>query len=161
MISEQYVWLVWSSAFRGPQGGTGRSGRSLPVRIGDPNRGNVRTLLVPLIERRLLVRGVVTRGLTPGADGRVSISALLDELGKRQWTHLLVEGGAKVLESFIQARAADELLAFVSPQKVPADADVKKMPRFDIAALSETLTLPEPQVIEVGTDRLMRYLLRE
>lgn len=96
--------------------------------------------------------------LPPAAAG-VDLEALLDELGRRQWTHLLVEGGAAVLRSFIDARLADELLVFVCPaHDVPADT-AGLLPRFDIADVRKTLDLPEAREQTVGDDTLLRYVL--
>ena len=43
------------------------------------------------------------------------LMALLDELGRRQMTNILVEGGASVLGSLLDANAIDEVHAFVAP----------------------------------------------
>lgn len=50
----------------------------------------------------------------PG-DGGVSVPALLAELGRRRMTNLLVEGGATVLGSFLDAGLVDEVHVFVAP----------------------------------------------
>jgi riboflavin biosynthesis pyrimidine reductase len=89
-------------------------------------------------------------------EGLVSLDALLGELGRREWTNLLVEGGARALASFIHAGLADELLAFVSPTEAPAGAE--GLPRFDVAELDEKLTAGKPQTLTFGLDRLLRYL---
>ncbi len=55
----------------------------------------------------------------PGdAEGRPDIMRLLDELGRRRWTNLLVEGGAAVLGSFFDRDAVDEIHAFVAPKLI-------------------------------------------
>jgi len=95
----------------------------------------------------------------PPAPAGVDLPALLDELGRRRWTHLLVEGGAAVLESFIDARLADELLVFVGPAHdiPPAAADL--LPTFDIATLQKTFAMPPAQQEPVGDDTLKRIVL--
>jgi diaminohydroxyphosphoribosylaminopyrimidine deaminase/5-amino-6-(5-phosphoribosylamino)uracil reductase len=47
--------------------------------------------------------------------GRVALAQLLDELGRRRWTNLLVEGGSEVLGSFLDAGAVDEVHVFIAP----------------------------------------------
>jgi diaminohydroxyphosphoribosylaminopyrimidine deaminase / 5-amino-6-(5-phosphoribosylamino)uracil reductase len=51
----------------------------------------------------------------PVVSGRVSVPALLEELGRRRMTNVLVEGGAEVLGSFFDAGAVDEVWAFIAP----------------------------------------------
>lgn len=59
--------------------------------------------------------GVELIELPPDPAG-VSLPALLDELGRRQWTRLLVEGGPTVLRSVILGGLADEIWVFISPR---------------------------------------------
>jgi diaminohydroxyphosphoribosylaminopyrimidine deaminase/5-amino-6-(5-phosphoribosylamino)uracil reductase len=46
---------------------------------------------------------------------RPSVTALLDELGKRRMTNVLVEGGSEILGSFLDARMIDEVHVHVAP----------------------------------------------
>ena len=46
------------------------------------------------------------------------LEALLDELGRRKMTNLLVEGGGRVVGSFFDQSLADEARVFVSPTLV-------------------------------------------
>ncbi|WP_031515252.1 bifunctional diaminohydroxyphosphoribosylaminopyrimidine deaminase/5-amino-6-(5-phosphoribosylamino)uracil reductase RibD [Desulfofalx alkaliphila] len=48
-------------------------------------------------------------------NGRVSIPDLLEHLGRRQITGLLVEGGAGVHGSFLEAKAVDKVYWFIAP----------------------------------------------
>jgi len=93
----------------------------------------------------------------PGCAEGVDVPALLEELGRRRWTRLLVEGGANVLGSVIGSGLADELWAFVAPATVanpPAE-----LPRFDLAELRERLPLPPPIEERFGPDVLLRFVL--
>ncbi len=54
----------------------------------------------------------------PDQEGVPRLLALLDELGKRRWTNLLVEGGSEVLGRFLDAQAIDEVHAFIAPRLV-------------------------------------------
>src|SRR5262249_31016088 len=51
----------------------------------------------------------------PAAEKRVAVAALLAELGRRRMTNVLIEGGAEVLGSFLDAGAIDEGHVFVAP----------------------------------------------
>ena len=55
--------------------------------------------------------------LTPSEhDGTPRPHALLDELGRRRWTNLLIEGGSDVLGRFLDAKVIDEVHAFIAPR---------------------------------------------
>jgi len=51
----------------------------------------------------------------PSKRGLVDVSALLQALGARQISSVLVEGGSTVLGSFIDGRLADKVVAFIAP----------------------------------------------
>lgn len=72
-------------------------------------------------ERRLLDAGVEVLRL-PSEGGRIDLSALLRELGRRRLTSLLVEGGSRVIGSFIRSRQADDFFLFYAP-KILADGE--------------------------------------
>ena len=67
--------------------------------------------------RRLAERGVEV-WQTSAVDQDNRWAELLDELGRRQMTNVLVEGGATVLGSLFDAAAIDEVHAFIAPQLV-------------------------------------------
>jgi diaminohydroxyphosphoribosylaminopyrimidine deaminase/5-amino-6-(5-phosphoribosylamino)uracil reductase len=50
--------------------------------------------------------------------GLVSISATLDDLGRRGINHLMVEGGSEVLGAFFDSGFIDQILVFVAPKLV-------------------------------------------
>jgi diaminohydroxyphosphoribosylaminopyrimidine deaminase/5-amino-6-(5-phosphoribosylamino)uracil reductase len=103
--------------------------------------------------------GVELLEIAEGERG-VDLQALLKELGRRQWTYLLVEGGAKVLERFVYHGLGDELLVFVGPQEL--GKVVEGLPKFDLADVKRDLELDEPhETRRCGEDTLLHYLLRE
>jgi diaminohydroxyphosphoribosylaminopyrimidine deaminase/5-amino-6-(5-phosphoribosylamino)uracil reductase len=52
----------------------------------------------------------------PAENGRPAVTALLQELGRRRLTNLLVEGGSDVLGSFLDAGLIDEVHVFIAPR---------------------------------------------
>ena len=72
--------------------------------------------------RRLEQTGVELLELAADASGRVSVTDLLDHLGGREITALLVEGGVTVHGSFFDADMVDELEFFVAPIVIGGDA---------------------------------------
>jgi len=95
----------------------------------------------------------------PAGEGGLDLGAMLDELGRRQHTYLMVEGGPAVLGSFVYGGLADELLAFVCPMRASYDQAGDALPRFDIAQVAARLKLDTPQKHAFGPDLLWRYVL--
>ena len=95
----------------------------------------------------------------PSSERGVDIEALLDELGRRQYTYLLVEGGPHVLASFIESGLADELFVFVSSQPAGPKADTLSLPNYDIAELPKRVKLGQCAETRVGADVLLHYHL--
>jgi riboflavin-specific deaminase-like protein len=50
--------------------------------------------------------------------GRVDLSHLLQQLGERGISSLMVEGGGQVISSFIEARLADQMIITIAPRLV-------------------------------------------
>ncbi|MBS3733623.1 MAG: bifunctional diaminohydroxyphosphoribosylaminopyrimidine deaminase/5-amino-6-(5-phosphoribosylamino)uracil reductase RibD [Phycisphaerae bacterium] len=88
----------------------------------------------------------------------VDLGALLDALGRRRWTRLLVEGGSGVLRSFTSGGLVDELQVFASPDAVGTQAG-ETLPRFDIADVPAAASVPSV-VEQLGRDKLRHYVLR-
>jgi len=60
---------------------------------------------------------------------RVELNAVLEDLGRRGVTDLLVEGGAAVLKAFWQAKLADKVMIYTSPAVIEDD----NVPAIDFA----------------------------
>ncbi|MGH7612074.1 MAG: bifunctional diaminohydroxyphosphoribosylaminopyrimidine deaminase/5-amino-6-(5-phosphoribosylamino)uracil reductase RibD [Candidatus Dormibacteria bacterium] len=65
--------------------------------------------------RRALERAGAEVLPLPQDSGGLSLPALLGELGRRQLTSVLVEGGPSVLGSFLERRFGNRVLAFMAP----------------------------------------------
>ena len=75
----------------------------------------------------------------PDTEGRCNLYFLLDELSKRGVTQLLVEGGSKVITSFLKERLADEICIYIAPKILGAQGSVdisepmaELTPNFDL-----------------------------
>lgn len=109
--------------------------------------------------------------LASGADGRpqgLALGELLDELGRRGMTNLMVEGGAAVLDSFFRERLVDRVAVFVAPE-MSGDASLATAPGAAVAAtaneaattLAETLGVLRPVVNSSGVDMVLEGVLRD
>ena len=108
----------------------------------------------------LRAAGAEVLELPRGGDG-VDLSALLAELGRREWTYLLVEGGRGVLSAFIRSGLADELMVFVAPLLVGGRRSPGPVDWEDVSSIDQAMRLTRPQVEQVGPDVLLRYVLSE
>ena len=92
----------------------------------------------------------------PVRDGLLDLNTLLDELGRRQWTYLLVEGGAAVHRSFLTQRLADELLVFISPDRCGLSPGLLNL---DLQSLRPDLPLVDVEELMVERDRMIHAVL--
>jgi diaminohydroxyphosphoribosylaminopyrimidine deaminase/5-amino-6-(5-phosphoribosylamino)uracil reductase len=88
----------------------------------------------------------------PATDGRPDVGALLAELGRRQVTNVLVEGGGTVHGSFLDAGAVDEVHVFVAPRLVGGAAARTPVAGRGAATIAEALTLARWEVTAVEGD---------
>ena len=69
------------------------------------------------------------RGGVRGDPQRRGIGELLDELGRRRFTNVLVEGGGEVLGGFLDAGEIDEVHVFVAPRLAGGAVGARPGPR--------------------------------
>jgi diaminohydroxyphosphoribosylaminopyrimidine deaminase / 5-amino-6-(5-phosphoribosylamino)uracil reductase len=89
---------------------------------------------------------------TPGSNGRVSLIELLEELGRRQITSLIVEGGAEVSGQFLAARLIDKVTFFIAPKLVGGIGAVPAVGGNGFETLEEALELDDLTVEKRGRD---------
>ncbi len=94
-----------------------------------------------------------------GQDGRVDLGALLDELGRRELTSVLVEGGGEVHGAFLRAGLADSVELFVAPKLIGGDG-VAVFGAPGAATMAEVWTLSGAVVRRLGEDVWVRARLR-
>ena len=58
---------------------------------------------------------------SPVRDGNIDLKSLLFSLAKKDITHLLVEGGAKTIGSFLKEKVVDKLYIFLAPKLIGGD----------------------------------------
>lgn len=71
---------------------------------------------------QLIEKGLEVIVLPSDQEGKVNLKQLLEELGKREVTSLLLEGGATINAAFLNLRLVDKFLFFVAPQLIGGDA---------------------------------------
>jgi diaminohydroxyphosphoribosylaminopyrimidine deaminase/5-amino-6-(5-phosphoribosylamino)uracil reductase len=93
--------------------------------------------------------------LPAGADGRVSLPALLDELGKRGTLSLLVEGGAEVHASFFANALVDKLYAYIAPRLIGGREAPGPLAGQGIDHLAAATHLHDLDFVRLGDDLMV------
>ena len=103
----------------------------------------------PEIAEKITKKGaeVLTYQVT---QGRSNLHCLLDELSKRGIVHLLVEGGPRVLTSFLKEGLADEVVVYIAPRILGAQgsADITG----PMAELTQAIGLHHVDIKRFGED---------
>lgn len=93
------------------------------------------------------------------AEGGVSLSSLLEALGKRDVQSVLLEGGSRLAGSAVRARVLDKVVVFLAPKLLGGDAAPGLLGETGIERLSDALELEFVGVSNVGDDvRLEAYV---
>lgn len=101
---------------------------------------------------RLRTAGCEVLSLPADAEGQPAVSALLDEMGRRCWTNVLVEGGAAVLASFLDRGALDEVHVFLGPHLVGGSEAKSAIGGRGARRIAEGLKLCESRVEVIEGD---------
>jgi diaminohydroxyphosphoribosylaminopyrimidine deaminase/5-amino-6-(5-phosphoribosylamino)uracil reductase len=91
----------------------------------------------------------------PASDRAQVIRLLLDELGRRRLTNVLVEGGSQVLGSFLDAGEVDEVHAFVGGMLLGGDSAPTPMAGRGWTRLADARTFEIDHVARIGNDCLI------
>ncbi|TWT46900.1 Riboflavin biosynthesis protein RibD [Botrimarina hoheduenensis] len=82
--------------------------------------------------------------------------ALLDELGRRRLTNVLVEGGGKLLGQLFDERLVDEALVFIAPKIIGGHAAPGPLGGIGAESIEHALKLVSPSWICLGDDLCLR-----
>jgi diaminohydroxyphosphoribosylaminopyrimidine deaminase/5-amino-6-(5-phosphoribosylamino)uracil reductase len=96
----------------------------------------------------------------PPADRAAAVLLLLDELGRRRLTNILVEGGAALLGSFRDARAIDEVHVFLAPRLIGGAAALTAIAGRGVEKVADALPLAEWQIEQLDSDVLLHGRVR-
>lgn len=96
----------------------------------------------------------------PASDNALSLDAVLADMGKRRFTNVLVEGGAGLLGSLLDAKAADEFHVFIAPKIVGGDSALSPVAGRGVKLMAEALELAECVAEASGRDVYVHGLVR-
>lgn len=95
-----------------------------------------------------------------GANSRDQIEELLINFGQRNWTNLLVEGGAQLLGAFFDAEAIDEVEVYIAPKLLGGAQAPSPIAGLGVASIAEALKLAHHQIEPLGEDFRLRARLK-
>jgi diaminohydroxyphosphoribosylaminopyrimidine deaminase / 5-amino-6-(5-phosphoribosylamino)uracil reductase len=101
--------------------------------------------------RALQSKGIETITL-PSVDGRVSLSALLKELGQRGVTSVLVEGGSEINASLLKAKLVNRVRFYIAPKLLGGGNAKGVVGGESPVRLGQALRLRHMRVRSVGVD---------
>jgi len=87
-----------------------------------------------------------------GDDGRVDLGALLAELGRREITSVLVEGGGGLLGSLFDEGLVDRVVGFVAPVIIGGADALSPVGGSGAAMMADAVRLSGARVERVGGD---------
>lgn len=100
----------------------------------------------PIHCAELAARGVDVWTLPADARGRVSLPALLDDIGRRGLLTLLVEGGSELLGALFDEKLVDRVWAFIAPLVIGGRDAPGPVGGTGVARLAQALRLCRLQV---------------
>src|SRR4051812_23834313 len=141
--------IVLDSAARLPIGSRlARTAREVPVWVAVTDRAPA--------DRRRALEALGCEVLPLSGPGPVPIGPLLEELGGRGLTNLLVEGGGRVLGSFLDAGQVDAVEVFLAPILEGGPPTFTPAVGRGRDRMAEALRLVRPEVLVLGEDVLVR-----
>lgn len=84
---------------------------------------------------------------------------LLDELGRRRLTNVLVEGGGKLLGRLFDERLVDEALAFIAPKIIGGAEAPGPIAGVGAGVLTEAISSRHTRIDRLGEDTVVRVRL--
>jgi diaminohydroxyphosphoribosylaminopyrimidine deaminase/5-amino-6-(5-phosphoribosylamino)uracil reductase len=89
-------------------------------------------------------------------DADLPLRQVLDDLGRRRFTNVLIEGGAGLLGSVLDANLADEFHVFVAPKLIGGDRAPSPVGGTGAAKMADANTVSRVSVERLGDDVYVR-----
>ncbi len=111
--------------------------------------------------QKLQQHGVKCIGIRADKSGTIDLARALTELGKHNFTNILLEGGPKVLGSMLQKNLLDEALVFIAP-KIAGDQNARHaVEGISLDSISQAAGVKFAKPQTVGPDILLRWKKEE
>ena len=96
---------------------------------------------------------------TETENGKIKLKEVLKTLGQREISALLVEGGSKVLTSFLEERLADKVMAFISPRLIGGENAATPFEGQGAEKMAEALELKNIKHLRLKNDIIIEGYL--
>lgn len=114
----------------------------------------------PEAQRRRLSEAGCEVLVCDGQTHAARLDALLEELGRRRMTNLLVEGGGRLLGSLLDAAQIDEVHVFIAPKLIGGATAPSPIAGQGIEELLQAFALDVPRWQQVGADLYLHGRVR-
>jgi diaminohydroxyphosphoribosylaminopyrimidine deaminase/5-amino-6-(5-phosphoribosylamino)uracil reductase len=132
------------------EGNLARTARQIPVIVAISDRAPSERV------ERLVAIGCEVIRLPESSPGSIALVPMLDELGRRGMTNVLVEGGGRTIGSFFDAGQVDEVDVFVAPIIEGGSHDFTPARGLGVARIAESLRLDSTTIEQVDGDLRIR-----
>jgi len=85
---------------------------------------------------------------------KIDLNCLLQRLGEKEISSILVEGGTQTLSSFFQAKLVNKVYSYIAPKIIGDNAAYAPLSGFNINKISQSLKLNIRQTKKLGDDLL-------
>jgi diaminohydroxyphosphoribosylaminopyrimidine deaminase/5-amino-6-(5-phosphoribosylamino)uracil reductase len=92
--------------------------------------------------------------------GFIELVDLLEFLGRRHFTNVLIEGGGEVIASAFEDRVVDRVLAFIAPKVIGGRKAVSPVEGVGVGKIRQAVTLTRTKVHRIGDDTLLEGLVQ-
>ncbi len=110
---------------------------------------------------RQLQRQGIEVTVLPTAEGGLSLPGLIRELGRRQITSVMIEGGGKLATSALQAGIVDKLILMLAPILIGGKKAPTLLQGDGVEKLTEALCVKELTVERIGDDLVLEGYVNE
>jgi diaminohydroxyphosphoribosylaminopyrimidine deaminase / 5-amino-6-(5-phosphoribosylamino)uracil reductase len=86
------------------------------------------------------------------SDSASTLDVMLEDLGRRRFTNVLIEGGAGLLGAVFDARAADEVHVFIAPKLIGGAGAVSALAGVGVSQMTDALALQRVTIEPSGAD---------
>jgi diaminohydroxyphosphoribosylaminopyrimidine deaminase/5-amino-6-(5-phosphoribosylamino)uracil reductase len=132
------------------EGNLARTARQIPVIVAISDRAPSERV------ERLVAIGCEVIRLAELSPGSIALVPMLDELGRRGMTNVLVEGGGRTIGSFFDAGQVDEVDVFVAPIIEGGSHDFTPARGLGVARIADSLRLDSTTIEQVDGDIRIR-----